>query len=68
MDQLTTEQVNALARPFLSIRERVLDFYRDPAHETAYQAWYLREYGHPAPDRINEKGGNQDAASNKKAG
>ena len=52
MDTLTPEQVNALARPFLSIRERVLDFFREPDHEEAYQAWYLKEFGHPAPDRI----------------
>ena len=55
MDTLTTEQVNQLARPFLSIGQQVIDFYKDPAREAAYQAWYLKEFGCPAPDSITEE-------------
>ena len=56
MATITPEQVKQLARPFLGMRERVLDFYKEPKHEAAYQAWYLKEYGHPAPDSITQEG------------
>lgn len=56
MDTLTTEQVNQLARPFIGIRDQVIGYYKDSAHEAAYQAWYLKEFGCPAPDSITEEG------------
>ncbi|MPM67848.1 hypothetical protein SDC9_114773 [bioreactor metagenome] len=52
MQSLTNEQIESLAQPFLSIRDAVLDFYKDPAHEIAFQTWYLEKYGHPAPEGV----------------
>ena len=51
---LSPEQVETLARGIVMIADRILDYYKDPKKELAYQAWYLETYGHPAPewDRI----------------
>ena len=49
---LSQEQVVALARPLVYMAEAIMDYYKDPAHEAAFQAWYLEKYGHPVPKDI----------------
>lgn len=49
---LTEQQVETLARGIVMIADRILDYYKDPEHEAAFQAWYLEKYGHPAPDGV----------------
>lgn len=49
---LTSQQVEALARPLVGMVDRILAYYDDPEHERAFQEWYLKEYGHPAPDDV----------------
>ncbi len=49
---LSEQQVEALARPLVYMAERIMDYYKDPAHEAAFQAWYLEKYGHPAPEGV----------------
>lgn len=51
---LSPQQVETLARGIVMIADRILDYYKDPAKEAAYQEWYLKTYGHPTPewDRI----------------
>lgn len=47
---LTPQQVDALARPLVGMVDRIRAFYDDPENEREFQEWYLKEYGHPAPD------------------
>lgn len=49
---LTPQQVEALARPFIYMAEAIMEYYKDPQHESAFQAWYLEKYGHPAPEGV----------------
>jgi hypothetical protein len=49
MGNITLEQIESLARGIVSVHQKILDYYKDPKNEAAFQAWYLREYGHPAP-------------------
>lgn len=49
---LTPQQIEALARPLVGMVDRIRSYYDDPEHERDFQEWYLREYGHPAPDDI----------------
>lgn len=45
-------QEDALARRIAAIADVIMDYYKDPAHEAAFQAWYLQRYGHPAPEGV----------------
>jgi len=49
---LTPQQVETLARPFIHMADAIMDYYKDPEHEAAFQAWYLEKYGHPAPEGV----------------
>ncbi len=49
---LSQQQVEALARPFIYMADVILDYYKDPEHEAAFQDWYLKKYGHPAPEGV----------------
>lgn len=49
---LTEEQIEALARPFIYMADAIMEYYKDPAHEAAFQKWYLEKYGHPAPEGV----------------
>ena len=49
---LSKSQVEDLARPFVSMVDHIKAFYKDPENERDFQEWYLREYGHPAPDGV----------------
>lgn len=50
--ELTPQQVESLARPFVLMADTIMAYYQDPEHERAFQAWYLEKYGHPAPDNV----------------
>ena len=52
MITLSETQINSLAQPLASMIEAITAYYRIPEHEAAFQAWYLQEYGHPAPDDV----------------
>ena len=49
---LSPQQVEALARPLACMADAIMEYYKDPAHEAAFQAWYLETYGHPAPEGV----------------
>lgn len=49
---LSKHQVEDLARPFVSMVDRIKAFYEDPKNERDFQEWYLKEYGHPAPGGV----------------
>lgn len=49
---LSRQQIEDLARPFVSMVDRIKAFYEDPKNERNFQDWYLKEYGHPAPERV----------------
>ena len=49
---LSSRQIEDLARPFVGMVERIKAFYDDPVNERAFQEWYLKEYGHPAPEGV----------------
>ena len=34
---LTPQQVETLARPFIHMADAIMDYYKDPAHEAAFQ-------------------------------
>ncbi len=52
MFTLTEAQITNLAQPIASMIDTIIAYYQDPEHEAAFQAWYLEEYGHPAPDDV----------------
>ena len=55
--KLSEEQIEELARPLGTyLAQNIIDYYKDPEHERAYQEWFLKTYGHPAPewDRIGD--------------
>lgn len=52
MGNLTNAQIETLARPLANMAEIILGFYKDPEHEAAFQEWYLKKYGHPAPEGV----------------
>lgn len=49
---LSKQQIEDLARPFVSMLDRIKAFYDDPKNEMDFQEWYLREYGHRAPEGV----------------
>lgn len=49
---LSSSQVADLARPLLSMVDAILEYYKDPAHEKAFQDWYQERYGHKAPEGV----------------
>lgn len=49
---LSEQQVEILARALVNMADTIMDYYKDPKNELAYQAWYLEKYGHPAPEGI----------------
>lgn len=49
---LSKHQVEDLARPFVSMVDRIKAFYDDPKNEQGFQDWYLKQYGHPAPEGV----------------
>jgi hypothetical protein len=34
------------------MEEQIVAYYQDPEHERAFQEWYLKKFGHPAPKDI----------------
>lgn len=49
---LSQWQIEDLARPFVSMVDRIEAFYQDPKNERDFQEWYLKRYGHPAPEGV----------------
>ena len=49
---LSSSLVADLARPILSMVDTILDYYKDAAHEKAFQEWYRKKYGHKAPEGV----------------
>ncbi len=47
---LSDSQIDSLARGIAGIADRIMAYYDDPKNEQAFQEWYLRKYGHPAPE------------------
>lgn len=63
---LSEQQVETLARAIVNMADAILDYYKDPKHESNYQAWHLEKYGYPASDSIqlgdqNKREKNMDA-------
>lgn len=49
---LTPQQVESLARPLAGMVDQIRSYYDDPEHEREFQEWYLKEYGHSAPEGV----------------
>lgn len=48
--KLSESQIEELARPLGTyLAQNILDYYKDPAHETAFQKWHFEKYGCYAP-------------------
>ncbi len=47
---MNTQQIEDLARPFLSMRDSILAYYDDPEIEAKFQTWRA-EYGNHNNDR-----------------
>ena len=45
VSQLTSSQVNDLARTVAGIEQHLKGFFDNPENEKAYQDWYFRKYG-----------------------
>ena len=45
MSQLTTNQINDLAKTMAGIEQHLKGFYDNPENEKAYQDWYFKRYG-----------------------
>ena len=41
-----------LARPIARMAQQIMDYYKEPEREKAFQEWYLKRYGHAAPADI----------------
>ena len=52
MITLTETQITNLAQPIASMIDKITAFYQIPENEAAFQAWYLQQYGHPAPKGV----------------
>lgn len=52
MSNLSSSQVYDLARSIVGMMEKIMAYYQDPENERAFQEWYLRKYGRPAPDGV----------------
>jgi hypothetical protein len=52
MSNLSSSQVYDLARPIVGMMEKIMAYYQDPENERAFQEWYQRKYGRPAPDGV----------------
>ena len=50
--QLTPQQIESLARPFVHMADAITEYYKDPENERKFQEWYLKKYGHPAPEGV----------------
>lgn len=46
MSQLTSIQIEELARTVASINQSIVGFYNNPENEKAFQDWYFKKYGH----------------------
>ena len=46
MSQLTSIQIDELARTVASINQSIVGFYNNPENEKAFQDWYFKKYGH----------------------
>ena len=51
-NSLNSSQVADLARPLASMADTILEYYKDPAHEKAFQEWYQKRYGRKAPEGV----------------
>lgn len=49
---LKVSQIDELARTLSALRQVIVDYYCDPAHEEAFQRWYQERYGHAAPEGV----------------
>ena len=49
---LSSAQIADLARPLCGMVDTIVEFYKDPVHEEAFQKWYLERYGHKAPEGV----------------
>lgn len=50
--KLSSQQIEDLARPFIGMVDRIKAFYDNPQNERDFQDWYLKTYGHPAPEGV----------------
>ena len=46
MSQLSSNQIDDIARTVAGLEQKIIGFYSNPENEKAYQDWYLRKYGH----------------------
>lgn len=49
---LKVSQIDELARTLSALRQVIVDYYRDPAHEEAFQRWYQERYGQAPPEEV----------------
>lgn len=49
---LNPSQIDDLARALVAMAQTIADYYKDPAHEEAFQKWYRERYGHDAPEGV----------------
>lgn len=50
--KLTSGQIESLARPIQGLTEKILDFYKNPVNERAFQEWYIETFGEKAPEGV----------------
>ena len=46
MTQLTTVQIDDIAKTVASLEQTIVGFYDNPENEKAFQDWYFKKYGH----------------------
>ena len=52
MPNLSQNQIEDLARPFVGMVDVLKDFYKDPQNEKRYREWYMKKYGHEPTDEV----------------
>lgn len=46
MSNLTSDQIEDIARSVAMIQSAIVGFYDNPENERAFQEWYFQKYGH----------------------
>lgn len=49
MSQLTTNQVDEIARTVASLHQHIVGFFDNPDNEKAFQEWYAKKYQDKEP-------------------
>lgn len=52
--ELTSWQIENLARPIVGMLSVMENFYNDPQNESAYQKWYVKKYGRTLKDEVKQ--------------